>query len=283
MSPLLADWRRLAGQGLTHRAIAARLALSEAELVARGCGTFCTRLVADAPRLFQAATRLGPIKLVARNDDAVLERTGAVRHVRFDGAVLEVEGGNFRLVAETAQIGSIYALDEERPRGIKRSIALYDRRGASIAKLILRAGSDVAAYERLCASLRHPEQAAYAPGTAPEPAVPGPPPDAVRASLADFLASAVARATPLAITVRNDAARLETEAVLQHVRRSARAPWINVLDPGLDLHLCEAGIALLAGDRTREGAVLRWLAADGREAFVATVREPLDRLLKGSE
>src|SRR4249920_53575 len=103
-SCLLAAWERARAEGLNNRAAAAKLGMSEAELIAAGCGRFVTRLLPDALALLRSLPGLGEIKAVVRNPAAVIERAGTVQGVEANGVgAILVEADNFQMVCEIAQ------------------------------------------------------------------------------------------------------------------------------------------------------------------------------------
>lgn len=214
------------------------------------------------PELFETARRLGPVKVVVRNRYAVMERIGVVAQVRAEGAFLHVAGSTFGLVLDTVRLGRAFALEEERSAGPKRSIVLPALNGAPAAKLVLREGADLDAFERLRTALNQGRIPAATPPRKPTASR-----QVVNEALEEVLATAASLGTLLEITVRNACASLRTQSVVHQIRRSARAPWINVVDPALHLHLFEREIV---GRRVRNG-VSSWLASDGSEAFTVAV------------
>jgi putative hemin transport protein len=254
--------------------------VTEAELVDSGRGSIATPLFRDAFRLFEAARALRVVKTLVRNDFAVLERPGAIEQVVSDGRALSVADSSFHFRMQAAALNSAVALRETGRSGTRRSLQLFDACGASIAKLVLRPESDVAAFDRICAQcedsapLRAPR---HRPRRSPktsqgEALVPG--------ALAAFLNEAATLGVPLQIRVSNDASTLTTQAAIHRIKRSEHAPWINVLDPALDLHLFEEQITRLATERTADGSgAFHWFSAAGEPAFSIVVSGPVERLV----
>jgi putative heme degradation protein len=256
---LLAAWRKLAADGLNNRAAAARLAVTEARLLDCASGRFAHRLRPDGEALFAAARTLGPVKMVVRNDCAVLERPGRIRDIHTTGRALLVEGTAFCCLLDADAVQSAFALREND----KLSVQLFDDDGVSIVKLILRPDSDRTAFAALVDGLRLARAEAL-PDENPHASDPRPegeevPPDA----LAGFLHDAVRQRAPLRISVSSPHATVQVEEKIQRVKRSDRAPWINVLDPALDLHLFEQRIRRRISDERG----LHWLADDGGPAL----------------
>jgi putative hemin transport protein len=271
------EWRRLSASGVNNRAAAAALGVSEAALLATGSGILCTRLACDAQTFLERAQALGPAKYVVRNDYAVLERSGEVRSVTCSGDGLVAESSSFQLRL-AGRAGCAFALEEPCADGsVKRSLQLFDPAGVTLVKIVFRSDACSAAFGLLADELRHETQAAPASRLSEEPL-----PTSAAASmplrgdvLASFLRRAADLAHPLCIRVGNAGATLQCTTAIQRVKRSSRAPWINVLDPTLDLHLYEARIRHVTGeqDPATQTRTLHWSADDGTLALSTSVTE----------
>jgi putative hemin transport protein len=278
---VLSEWRRLSVAGVNNRAAAAALGLSEAALLATGCGSLATRLDADPEEFLGAVRSLGPAKYVVRNDYAVLERAGEIEAVRRDG-LLEATGSTFTLRLDASRTGSAFALEEPCSGGMKRSLQLFDRAGATLVKVVFKDPGIEAPFQELVAALSSDSQAAPEPEgleTVPDAQRAAPPDRPARNdTLAAFLRRASELSHPVRFCVRNTGASIEATAPIQRIKRSSRAPWINVLDPGLDLHLYEARITGLRGEQDADtdstNRWLHWLADDGTLALSTSVAEP---------
>jgi putative heme degradation protein len=101
-------------------------------------------------------------------------------------------------------------------------------------------------------------------------------------SLAGFLFEASRIGLPVEIAVANDAALQRSVKRLERIKRSDRGGWINVLDPGLDLHLHEDRIGFVRAQRQGAGAELRWFADDGCEALATTVEVQGEALVRAA-
>lgn len=174
------------------REAAHQLGVSEAELLASDANWQATRLTSDArdiQALYERLAELGRIKAVIRNDDVMLERTGAVTPARRDeqGRVVPgtgLAGGPIDLRIGGVQWGSAFAVAQPGRDGkALRSLQFFDQHGQAIHKIYLDNDEHIAAYERLVAEFRIAGQ------PAPLIALPAPtqPPAAVRgtASAAD--------------------------------------------------------------------------------------------------
>jgi putative hemin transport protein len=274
---LIDDWEHARRRGLNNRAAANALGVPEAQLVASGCGRFVTRLGGELPELLCGLPALAEIKSVVRNAYAVQERTGrATAIVPVTNGGLTIEGDVFLLRARPDALANAFALIEPGKYGTKRSLQLFTGSGESAAKFFLTAESNLEAFEALvqafAADNQGPEES-VAEGTVPAPEAQAAEP----ASLAAFLHEAARLAQPVEIVVANSAASQKTVRVLERIKRSDRGGWINVLDPGLDLHLHEDRISLLRA----EGDSFHWLADDHTEAF-AVRSDATEALLRAS-
>jgi putative hemin transport protein len=274
---LIDDWEQARRRGLNNRAAANALGVPEARLVASGCGRFVTRLGGELPELLCGLPALGEIKSVVRNAYAVQERSGrAVAITLHADNGLAIEGDVFHLNTRSEALAKAFALIEPGKYGIKRSLQLFTGSGESAAKFFLTAESNLVAFEALVRAFaggnQSPQESvAEATVRAPEAQAAEP------ASLAAFLHEAARLAQPVEIVVANAAASQKTVKVLERIKRSDRGGWINVLDPGLDLHLHEDRITRLRA----EGDRFHWLADDGTEAFCARC-DATDALLRAS-
>jgi len=275
-SRLLTAWEAARSQGLNNRAAAAVLKISEAELLASGCGRFVTRLTADSRALLRELPVLGEIKAVVRNPSAVIERDGTIRSIENRSVSSDaVLADRFELICETAQWTKGFALREKTPGGLKLSAQFFTAAGISAAKFFLRPASDVHAFTRLVAAFVSADQStqetisAGPPASSaslehPRPVAPG--------SLMAFLQMVCQLRQSLTFVARNEAACISTSKVIERVKRSDRGGWVNVLDDGLDIHLHEDGIRYLkpVADKDGDGGWLHWCTED--QAIALSVR-----------
>lgn len=143
------------------RDAAAQLGVTEAELVATGCGENVTRLAADWGTLVEGLGALGCVMALTRNGEAVHERKGAYSRTEFFpshkmGQVLDV-GIDLRLFFTTW--AHAFALDEEGKDGArKRSIQFFSTSGEAIHKTFLQDESDAEAFAEFVARFRNDDQ-----------------------------------------------------------------------------------------------------------------------------
>ncbi len=141
---------------LRARDRAARLRITEAELIAAQCGVRATALVADMPAPFQTIFReigtLGRVMALTRNEACVHERHGRYEAIQVDSPVGLVLGKEIDLRAFFSMWRYGYAVEE----GGRLSLQFFDGSGEAVHKLFLTEHSDVEAYTRLLARFGRP-------------------------------------------------------------------------------------------------------------------------------
>jgi putative hemin transport protein len=153
--PLRNEWmrRRAAEKGLHALDIAERLGVTECELLASACGgasseVSATRLSADWETFLTRLPKLGVVKTVTRNPQAVIEVEGTYDHVEFFGAMGQsVSTIDLRIFVNRWKHG--FMVSEETKRGVSRGFQFFDAYGRAIHKLYLREQSDVAFFDVL--------------------------------------------------------------------------------------------------------------------------------------
>ncbi|WP_103020747.1 hemin-degrading factor [Salinibacter altiplanensis] len=145
------------------RTAADRMGVSEAELVATGCGEHVTRLDGDWNALLRALESLGEVMALTRNDAAVHEKTGVYRNVEFTdphnmGLVLD-DDIDLRLFMNHWHLGFAVETPWDGGRGgVRRSLQFFDRDGTAVHKVFLTRTSDLGAYDALVDTYRHDDQ-----------------------------------------------------------------------------------------------------------------------------
>ena len=145
------------------RTAAARLGVSEAELVATGCGEHVARLDGGWSALLSELESLGPVLALTRNDAAVHEKTGVYRNVKFTdahnmGLVLD-DDIDLRLFLDHWEMGFAVETSWEGGRdGVRRSLQFFDADGTAVHKVFLTRKSDLDAYGALVDKYRHDDQ-----------------------------------------------------------------------------------------------------------------------------
>lgn len=283
---------------LRARDAAARLDVTEAELLACRCGDGVERLDGDVATLLKRLERLGPVMALTRNAHAVHEKTGVYRNLRFGGphALVLDRQIDLRLRLDHWAFG--FAVEEAAGAGMRRSLQFFDSIGTAVHKIHLTADSDDGVFADLVARHRAAEQTPWI-------RVQSPPRKSAGRGIAeleafreawrgmqdthDFLAlmrrygvsryqalqaapdgfarevttdaprrvleAAAASQTSIMVFVGNrGATQIHTGPV--HRLRTV-GDWFNVLDPGFNLHLVEAGVAsaYVVRKPTRDGII----------------------------
>jgi len=161
---------RAAQPQLRARDAAAALGISEAELVAAGCGDTAIRLGGRWSTLIGALPALGTVMALTRNEYAVHEKTGRYDHISFSGmrGLVLAPDIDLRLFLDHWQHG--YAVTEETRSGRRNSLQFFDADGTAVHKIYVTAESDAAAYAALVEKHRSPNQSpqlAVVPKAAP--------------------------------------------------------------------------------------------------------------------
>ena len=175
---LRARWLALKGTepGLRARDAAAKLGVSEAELLAARCGEGVRRLDGPWPELLKEMPRFGTVMVLTRNESAVHEKIG-----RFDkvstfqsmGLVLNRDV-DLRLFFNHWHFG--FAVTEEVHGAARHSLQFFDLDGLAVHKIYLREAGAAEAYEALVAKYLNADQTP-ALKVAPRAAAPADRPD----------------------------------------------------------------------------------------------------------
>jgi putative hemin transport protein len=159
---------------LYPRDLAARLGVTEAEIVALDEGQVATRLRPDWPALLADVAGLGEVMALTRNADAVHEKIGI--YGAFEGnaamGLFVGEAIDLRLFLRSWKHGWAIAPASE---GGRASLQFYAGDGTAVHKIFTTANTDRAAWARLVAAFADPAPAPLAV-TAPA-AVPAEKPD----------------------------------------------------------------------------------------------------------
>jgi len=149
--------------GASMRAAASHLGVSEAELVATGCGKYATRLSSDWRGLLNRLDMLGPVVALTRNEAAIHTKTGVYRDVEFTeahnlGLVLE-DDIDLRLFMDRWHLGfAVETPSDEARGGVRRSLQFFGRDGTAVHKVFLTRQSDLGACDALVDTYRHDDQ-----------------------------------------------------------------------------------------------------------------------------
>ncbi|WP_271409204.1 hemin-degrading factor [Pseudomonas sp. Q1-7] len=162
VSSLYQAWQTLRAEQprLRARDAARRLSVSEAELTASRLGVDAIRLRPEWPALLPAFGELGYIMALTRNEHCVHERKGYYREVSVmaNGQMGLVVSADIDLRLFMGGWSSAFAVAEETPRGMQRSIQVFDQQGAAVHKVFLTDDSRLEAWHPLVERFRAEEQ-----------------------------------------------------------------------------------------------------------------------------
>lgn len=296
--------------GKRSRDLAAELGLSEAELLSAHDGPEVVRLRCEPKALVEALPALGEVMALTRNEAAVHEKVGTFGGISFMGESGLVIHPPIDLRLFLTHWQSAFAVEIPDDKGPRRSLQIFDASGEAVIKIHLRPASDVDAFETLRARFADEALAPLnvVPYRA-EPPAGCADPDAFRrdfAAMSDvheffpllrrhgldrrgaldlmgaahvspigpqtatrLLEAASATGLPIMCFVGNRGCIQIHTGPVKTIR--AMGPWINVLDPGFDLHLREDLVAEAFAVRkpTRHGDLTSVELFDGTRTLVA--------------
>lgn len=159
------------GAKLRARDAAARLAVSEGELIASLVGERATRLRTDGARIIAAVPALGPVMALTRNEHCVHEKIGPYLDVTIHGAHGLVLGELIDLRIFPSRWHHTFAVIDETEQGPRRSLQVFDADGTAVHKIYQKPETDVAAFDRLIGEWRADDQSPVLAGrpVKPEP------------------------------------------------------------------------------------------------------------------
>jgi putative hemin transport protein len=154
------------------RDAAKELGVSEAELLATGCGGAVTRLEGDWTQLIREFPRLGRVMCLTRNEAAVHERYGDFQKIDFFHGMGQVVGPDIDLRLFMSEWKYGFAVTDKTPDGDRQSFQFFDAHGAAVHKIFLQKESNYGGYGVLLDQFRSPNQSselAVEPPSAPRP------------------------------------------------------------------------------------------------------------------
>lgn len=157
---LLARWYELRQQqpGMRTRNAAARLGVSEGELVASRCGDGVVRLNADFKQQLKALEGVGEVMALTRNDHAVHERHGRYHNLKLTQSSGVALGEEIDLRYFFNNWGHAFAVSEQHARGARESLQYFDRDGTAVHKIYRTEATDDAAWQALVAEFAAADQ-----------------------------------------------------------------------------------------------------------------------------
>ncbi|WP_028454844.1 hemin-degrading factor [Chitinilyticum litopenaei] len=156
---------------LRARDVARRLAISEAELVAAGCGVDSIALAGTPQALFRDLPGFGRVMVLTRNDWCVHERHGEYEEVEAEKAIGLVLGSDIDLRLFFNYWHSAFAVTErggDGEKGERRSIQFFAADGEAVHKVYLTSQSNESHWDTYIATHKAAEH--KLPRVAPYPA-----------------------------------------------------------------------------------------------------------------
>jgi len=149
---------RTASPKMRARDVAAKLGISEGELVCAGLGRSATRLKGPWSEVITSLGDLGEVMALTRNDAVVHEKVGEYANIEFSahGGIVLNHDIDLRLFLSHWHFG--FAVTEETRSGLRRSLQFFNRDGGAVHKVYLRENSNSAAYDMLVDAFRHDDQ-----------------------------------------------------------------------------------------------------------------------------
>lgn len=137
---------------LRIRDAAAKLGVSEMELLATTIGESTTRLEGNWAEFILGCKKLGKVMALTRNDGCVLEHKGNFQKIDIQGQapyqVATVIGPiELRVFFSAWKYG--FAVINETPRGTMRSFQFFDKAGEAILKIYLQEKSNVEVFDEM--------------------------------------------------------------------------------------------------------------------------------------
>jgi putative hemin transport protein len=253
MSPEQIRAARAKRPRLYARDFAQDIGITEAELCAAFTGISATRISANPDAIMPCLSALGQVMALTRNDSCVIEKVGQYDHYQPGPEAAQVLNPPIELRLFSGHWVHAFALDEPGPKGPKRSIQIFDAAGEAVHKIHLRPETNAEAWGPIVAALRlenQSQQIDLGPNPAQDPVIDGwarlnhledhrngvsAARRLAQGAVEQLMVRAAETAVPSMFTVGN-AGCIGVHAG-PIVRVLEAGPWINVLDPGLELHL----------------------------------------------
>lgn len=143
---------------IRDRDFAAKLNITEAQLVAAYAGHGVTRIQPKPDEIVPRLTALGEVMALTRNDSCVIEKVGVYENYRSGEHASMVNNPEIDLRFFPAHWVSAFAAERAGDNGPRRSIQIFDAAGDAVHKIHLRPASDVVEFDRLVAGLKLDDQ-----------------------------------------------------------------------------------------------------------------------------
>lgn len=145
------------------RDAAEQLGVSEGELLATGIGENVVRLKNNFKELLHELHTLGFVMALTRNNEIVHERKGIYENAETDlpHKMALFVNPDIDLRIFLAAWHHAFAAEVSNPRGLLRSIQIFDRDGTAVHKIYLTEQSNPSAYEKLVEKFKSDDQTPF--------------------------------------------------------------------------------------------------------------------------
>lgn len=145
---------------LRARDLAAKIGVSEAELLNARTGEGVTRLVGDFADLIRGLTALGPVMALTRNEHCVHEKHGIYDKINIGPGHGIVLNHDIDLRLFIGHWRHAFAVTELVASGVRQSLQFFDIDGGAVHKIYIPKGGDDAAWRKIIETYRVENQEA---------------------------------------------------------------------------------------------------------------------------
>lgn len=143
---------------MRDRDLAAKLGISEAQLVAAHIGDNATRITPDMDRIMPALGRFGEVMALTRNESCVIEKVGEYDNYTSGDHAAMIVNREIDLRMFPKHWVHAFAIEHEAGRGMRRTIQVFDAAGDAVHKVFLRDGSNAGAWAGIVDELKLDDQ-----------------------------------------------------------------------------------------------------------------------------
>lgn len=149
-------------KGIRIRDAAAKLGVTEGELLVTGMGETVTRLKCEALAIMKELTAFGEVMALTRNDNVVHERKGVYDEIsaEHNNTIGLVVTPDIDLRMFLNRWHQAFAVQEEARGKLRQSIQFFDKDGSAVHKIYLTDESKAELYEPLVAKFISDDQSA---------------------------------------------------------------------------------------------------------------------------
>lgn len=162
---------------LRIRDAAARLGVSEAELLATRPSSEITRLQPRWKELIETIATIGDVMSLVRNEYVVIEKSGPFETLEFDGPVGVTLGDYMDLRIFWSQWHVGYAVVNQAGDRTLRSFQIFDKHGDAVIKIYAKKDEQIARFNEIVAEFKAPSDEAVEYLPAPPASLPKPAPE----------------------------------------------------------------------------------------------------------